>query len=302
MNTFKNLAEYNKHWGFQAPLSKDFDIQKVHRSSDSYFAPMQSSAQRFFSLSVYEDLEIEIKNGFSKFRPKSPFVCTRVPHQIFSWQVKKGPVNGWILTFTENFLIKHRLLNNIIQDFPFLRADNAGPFEVDNKNLPQLHLIFNTINNEYHSSAPDQLEMIASQLYTLLMILNRLFPEAKARTEVVKLKESEMILFEKYLALIAQSSPHSENCKAATVSHFAEILSVHPNYLNAVVKNVSGCNALCFIHERILNVAKTYLVQSNLSIKEISYELSFNEPTHFGAFFKKYIGLTPVQFRKKVKL
>ncbi|MBC8054122.1 MAG: AraC family transcriptional regulator, partial [Sphingobacteriaceae bacterium] len=107
---------------------------------------------------------------------------------------------------------------------------------------------------------------------------------------------------EKFLSLVAQSNPHSENCEAATVSYFANKLSVHPNYLSTVVKNISGCNALCFIHERILNVAKTYLAQSNMSIKEISYELSFNEPTHFGAFFKKYIGLTPTQFRKKLKI
>ncbi|MBC8054083.1 MAG: hypothetical protein H7Y13_13540, partial [Sphingobacteriaceae bacterium] len=63
---------------------------------------------------------------------------------------------------------------------------------------------------------------------------------------------------EKFLSLVAQSNPHSENCEAATVSYFANKLSVHPNYLSTVVKNISGCNALCFIHELSIETIKSH--------------------------------------------
>ncbi|MBC7914146.1 MAG: hypothetical protein H7Y07_08485, partial [Pyrinomonadaceae bacterium] len=139
MKTFKNLAEYNSQWEFPAPLSDDFAIQKLHAPANTPFPPMQSSAQKFYSLGLYQDLDIEIKNGFSKFQPKSPFIFVKVPHQIFSWQVKKGPVNGWVLMFTESFLINHKVLNTIVQEFSFLRADHSGPFEIDGSNIQQLH-------------------------------------------------------------------------------------------------------------------------------------------------------------------
>jgi AraC-like DNA-binding protein len=80
---------------------------------------------------------------------------------------------------------------------------------------------------------------------------------------------------------------------------YADKLNVHPNHLNAVVKRITGNTATHLIQNQILIHAKSLLLQTDLSIKEIAYRLQFSEPTHFNAFFKKFTHQTPQQFRDK---
>jgi AraC family transcriptional regulator, transcriptional activator of pobA len=44
------------------------------------------------------------------------------------------------------------------------------------------------------------------------------------------------------------------------------------------------------------------LAHSNKSIKEISFELGFDEPTNFTKYFLKHAKTTPVRFREKFNL
>ncbi len=53
------------------------------------------------------------------------------------------------------------------------------------------------------------------------------------------------------------------------------------------------------IDERVLLEAKRLLVHGNQSIKEIAYELGYDEPTNFIKYFRKHSGITPTDFRGK---
>jgi AraC-like DNA-binding protein len=83
---------------------------------------------------------------------------------------------------------------------------------------------------------------------------------------------------------------------------YAELLNVHPNHLNAVVKSISGKTALQHIHSHLVHLAKSYLTQTNLSIKEIAYQLQFDSPNNFNNFFKKNTKTTPGKYRKNARL
>ncbi|HEY9819467.1 MAG TPA: helix-turn-helix domain-containing protein [Candidatus Sericytochromatia bacterium] len=45
--------------------------------------------------------------------------------------------------------------------------------------------------------------------------------------------------------------------------------------------------------------AKNLLTHTDLDIADISDNLRFDEPTNFSKFFKKYVALTPLQFRNR---
>lgn len=53
------------------------------------------------------------------------------------------------------------------------------------------------------------------------------------------------------------------------------------------------------IAERILLEAKRLLTYSDLSIAEIADYLGYSEPTHFGRFFRRYLGLSPHTWRQQ---
>lgn len=57
-----------------------------------------------------------------------------------------------------------------------------------------------------------------------------------------------------------------------------------------------------WISKKTLSVAKSLLLSTFYSSKEIAYKLGFSEPTHFSRFFKSHAQLSPNAFRKSKKL
>jgi AraC-like DNA-binding protein len=45
--------------------------------------------------------------------------------------------------------------------------------------------------------------------------------------------------------------------------------------------------------------AKRLLAHTTSSIKEIGFELGFDEPTNFIKYFRKHVASTPIDFRSK---
>jgi AraC family transcriptional activator of pobA len=82
------------------------------------------------------------------------------------------------------------------------------------------------------------------------------------------------------------------------VSEYAEELVVTPNYLNEVVKKITGFTASHHIQQRIVMEAKRKAAYSNQSMKEIAYELGFDDTAHFSKFFRNASGLNFSEFKK----
>jgi AraC-like DNA-binding protein len=84
------------------------------------------------------------------------------------------------------------------------------------------------------------------------------------------------------------------------VTEYAEHLAVTPNYLNEIVKKVSGFSASYHIQQRIVLEAKRHATYSNSSMKEIAYHLGFDDIAHFSKFFKNVSGQSFTDFKKQV--
>lgn len=80
---------------------------------------------------------------------------------------------------------------------------------------------------------------------------------------------------------------------------YAARLYITPNHLNALCREVLGASAGEIIRNRVLLEAKRLLVIKDYAISEIAYELNFNDNSYFTKFFKKGVGATPEEFRKK---
>jgi AraC-like DNA-binding protein len=81
------------------------------------------------------------------------------------------------------------------------------------------------------------------------------------------------------------------------VSGYASVMSISERKLNKALTAVLGKTAKELIDERIILEAKRMLAHTNYSIKEIGFELGFDEPTNFIKYFRKQEGKTPVEFR-----
>ncbi|WP_417197652.1 helix-turn-helix domain-containing protein [Bizionia sp.] len=79
---------------------------------------------------------------------------------------------------------------------------------------------------------------------------------------------------------------------------FAQVLNIHVNHLNRVLKTSTQKTTTQLIAERILQKATYLLREKNWNIAEVAYFLGFKEATHFSNFFKKHMDTTPQAYRK----
>ena len=83
------------------------------------------------------------------------------------------------------------------------------------------------------------------------------------------------------------------------VCDYANELNVSPNYLNRTVKKVSGNTASHHIQQQIILEAKRHAMYSGISMKEIAYQLGFDNIAHFSKFFKSKSGMNFTNFKKE---
>lgn len=101
-------------------------------------------------------------------------------------------------------------------------------------------------------------------------------------------------IFEQFIHLL--EDPHRP---LSNVIGYAELLHITPKYLSSICKKISGKTANEIIKEETIKKAKILLHDNSLSIKQVADMLNFSNQSHFGTYFHRYTGMSPLQFRKR---
>lgn len=83
------------------------------------------------------------------------------------------------------------------------------------------------------------------------------------------------------------------------VKQYALLLHITPLYLNEVMKEITGFSASYWIHHEILLEAKRLLAFSEKDVRQIAWDLGYEDDAYFSRFFKKNTGSTASAFRKQ---
>jgi AraC-like DNA-binding protein len=83
------------------------------------------------------------------------------------------------------------------------------------------------------------------------------------------------------------------------VTDYADLLAIAPKTLSKKFNRLRLTQPNDIIKDRILLEAKRLLAYSSLSIKEIAYNLGYDDPAYFNRLFSNKLGYTPATFRKK---
>ena len=78
------------------------------------------------------------------------------------------------------------------------------------------------------------------------------------------------------------------------------MLNISPNALAKITKNHFNKTLTNLITERIIIEAKRELYLTNKSVKEVAYELGYNDEYYFSRFFKKNADVSPQIYRETV--
>lgn len=82
---------------------------------------------------------------------------------------------------------------------------------------------------------------------------------------------------------------------------YAAKLGISSKRLNQILKEKLDKTGMQLIHDRIILEAKRNIIHSELTIKEIAYNLGFSDRPYFSRFFKKQTGKTPEGFQQEAK-
>jgi len=201
-----------------------------------------------------------------------------LPNQIFLNPVKSKHNLNYKVAFDENVLA---LLPN---SFPFLLNPlntNKITFNPDSKE--RVKSIFSHLFQLLHATGrPKNTEIILAHFNTLLTEINSAYFEQSDYQNISNPKLSKYIAFK-----LAVETHLTEQPDVHTI---AQKLAMTTSTLYGVVKEFSGISPKEWMTNRLMMEAQRKLQYSSLSVKELAYELGFNDPDYFSRLFKKNTG------------
>lgn len=171
-------------------------------------------------------------------------------------------------------------------------------FEMPMTALPDKEILFvegiyNQIQEEFDSPDSSQEEMIRTYLKQLIIKATRIWKVQQLgmlNDEPTK----EMDFFRDFSRLVEIHFRTKH-----TVADYADILGVAPKTLSNKFNRLELTQPNDIIKERIILEAKRLLGHSSLSVKEIAYQLGYEDPAYFNRLFTNKVGDTPSNFKKK---
>lgn len=145
-----------------------------------------------------------------------------------------------------------------------------------------VNIIENELNKPYDSF---QSTICQSLLKSLLYGCERLINKNKTNYPASIVKN--------FISLVEEYYKENKN-----VDFYVNELCIGEKKLTNEVKKVCGASPKQYINNRLLLEARRLLRYSELSIKEIAWELGFDDLANFSNWFKKYCASSPLQFRK----
>lgn len=216
------------------------------------------------------------------------------PGQMHQLVLSNEP-EGWVITFTEEFLIANSISEKLINDiYLFNDFGQSPPLIIKESDLPVYQ---NLITQMLHFSGTLDtytLEAVGSLLKVFLIQSNNSCNLHQSNNP--QLVETSNRILSTFKQLLNKNYATSH-----MVSDYANEMAVTADYLNKTVKNLTGKSAKDHIQSKLITEAKRALLFSNISNKELAYTLGFEESAHFNNFFKKITAQTPSEFRHSLR-
>jgi transcriptional regulator GlxA family with amidase domain len=198
-----------------------------------------------------------------------------------------------VVTFTSELFVMHQQQATLFQINLYHNHQFAPIIECSSSEMNFYKSILQHVQSEYDDPKSMRTELVLSYITSLLIGANRKFT-AQHQPILPRLFADERVQAFKNLL----DQPLTEK---PTVSSLAEKLNLSSKQLTVLVKKNTGLMPSEHIANQLIVEAKRLLANTNNSMKEIAFELYFEDPAYFGRFFKKHTGLTPLHFREHMR-
>lgn len=242
---------------------------------------------KFYAVLLFDNADGSIIIDDRKFELKSHTFFFINYNQVYYFKDHES-IEGEVILFTKSFYNHVYTGNKMIKSDTALH--NVSPFiSLKSESLSDIKQTIKELRSEYqfHRQSRKEILCLLLKVFVLKYIRNSSKKDLINRSVDHKKK-----LVDDFNDLV---NLHYKELK--TTSKYAEKLNINPSYLNTLVKEILDVTAGQVIKNRIILEAERLLLHTSLSIIEISYELGFNDNSHFGKYFKSVRGVSPNNFR-----
>jgi len=156
-------------------------------------------------------------------------------------------------------------------------------FEVDRETLKEAFFAGRVVSPKQHDSAVKLLSIFAQHLS---MLSNQVFiQQANAEPPVIKR---------------ARAYIQEHQGDKLTLGEVSKAVNMSSFYFCKTFKKITGINFTDYLSRVRIERAKNLLLNPNLRVSEIAFEVGFQSLTHFNRVFRKLLGQSPTRYREQL--
>ena len=155
--------------------------------------------------------------------------------------------------------------------------------DTDRETLRKAYFSGKVISQKEHDSVIKLLTIFAQHL---AMLSNQVF---------IQQENSEPPVITK-----ARSYIHEHQTEELSLGQVAKAVNMSSYYFCKMFKKVTGINFTDYVARVRIEKSKNLLLNPNLRVSEIAFEVGFQSLTHFNRVFKKILGQSPTDYRAQL--
>jgi AraC family transcriptional regulator, transcriptional activator of pobA len=281
------------------PSPKAFDyhnfLRDVLRQSDSreYFLAEQNDLARgmidvpyrnyFYGIGLATEGCRRLRVGFDTYDFKAGTLLTIGPSILRQWLDLSLPFQSDTLFFSSE-LFQNPINPHFLSEMSIFKTGIPHVLPLKESDADAVSRLFHCLKQYKNQS-----KIVAAQTLTLIEMIEHF--HHKNHQVVGSLSRQETLLRD-FDALLQKHYLENKD-----VAFYAQKLNLTPNHLSETIKSLTGKSAKKRIEDALIFEAKSLLRQTQMSIKEITYWLGFEDDSYFVKFFKQAENVTPNAYR-----
>ena len=259
----------------------------------SYFDHIQRN--NYYSLIWFTEGSGKVKADFSEYDFAASILFAFSPYQPFML-TSNEVINGVALQFHPDFFCIHKHQSEVACNGVLFNNIYNPPFViVDENSTLTLKMLITHMKTEMQNPALAQYELLISYLKIFLITASRLKTEQEPNALKSFANNKEPFILQNLKDAIEKDfkTKHS-------ASDYAKKLNISTSVLAKITKKHFNKTLTELISERIVIEAKRELYLTGKPVKQIAYELGYDDEYYFSRFFKTNTDISPQIYRNTV--
>ena len=190
----------------------------------------------------------------------------------------------------EDYCISFQSLDEQLKYIPAL-AQPSVHYQLNPSTQEKLIVYFNDLLNELQIKESGYPLALSIRLMQILLLINRSCDTAndiKISSNISKIKPAILEM-------------HNNYAQTMSLNYYADLCNMSLSSFQHTFTKLMNTTPIKYLNKIKLDNSIFLLIESELTISEISDSLGFSEPSYFSNLFKKKYGMSPATYREKYK-